>query len=283
MSTFDDNSEVEEIWTELRSGLSQALKKHVPHKQAKSKPSHPWIDYETKKLIRKRDRIHKQLKKSGDESLKQKFRELKRLVQKHLRRSYWRHVEGLISDDNTGPSTSNKKFWSFIKARRTEGTGVSPLKDVGKLITDPREQAQILNNQFCSVFSPKHTITAEEFELHCPPLLDVPDYPTCGDINITEEGVKKLLLNLNPKKACSPDGITPRLLKTVAEEIAPALTLLFRNSHNSGTLPLDWKMAYITPVFKKGEYLYKILCLSTLLVLGEVNALYQCFYKLSPS
>lgn len=124
---------------------------------------------------------------------------------------------------------------------------------MGKLITDPREQAQILNNQFCSVFSPKHTITAEEFELCCPPLLDVPDYPTCGDINITEEGVKKLLLNLNPNKACGPDGITPRLLKTVAEEMAPALTLLYRNSHNSGTLPLDWKMAYITPVFKKGE------------------------------
>ena len=76
---------------------------------------------------------------------------------------------------------------------------------------------------------------------------------SCGDINITEDGVRRLLLNLNPNKACSPDGITPRLLKMVAEELTPALTLLYRISYLSGTLPKDWKQANITPVFKKGE------------------------------
>ena len=57
MSTFNEDSEVEEIWTELKNGLSHALSEHVPHKQTKAKPSHPWVDYETKKLIRMRDRI----------------------------------------------------------------------------------------------------------------------------------------------------------------------------------------------------------------------------------
>jgi hypothetical protein len=47
-------------------------------------------------------------------------------------------------------------------------------------------------------------------------------YTDCKNINITEEGVKKLLLN----KACGPDGISPRLLKIVAEEVIPALTLI---------------------------------------------------------
>ena len=87
-----------------------------------------------------------------------------------------------------------------------------------------------------------------------------PDIPTCSDINITEEGVRKLLQNLDPNKACGPDGITPRLLKMIAEEITPALILLYRNSYNSGTLPLDWKMAYITPVFKKGERYAAVSC-----------------------
>ena len=112
---------------------------------------------------------------------------------------------------------SKKKFWSFIKAKKAEGMGVSPLKDAGKLITDPREQAQILNNQFRSVFSPRHTITAEEFELHCPPQSGLPDIPTCSDINITEEGVRKLLQNLDPNETCGPDGIKPRLFKMIAE------------------------------------------------------------------
>ena len=96
------------------------------------------------------------------------------------------------------------------------------------------------NNQFCSVFSPRDTVTAEEFKLRCPPKPDLPGYTDCKNINITEEGVKKLLLNLDPNKACGPDGISPRLLKIVAEEVTPALTLLFRNSYQTGTLPLDW-------------------------------------------
>ena len=97
--------------------------------------------------------------------------------------------------------------------------GVSPLKDAGKLVTNPKEQAQLLNNQLRSVFSPKDTITAEEFELHCPPLPGSPTYPDCDDINITEEEMKKLPLRFDPNKASGPDGITSRLLKTVAAEI----------------------------------------------------------------
>ena len=64
--------------------------------------------------------------------------------------------------------------------------------------------------------------------------------------------MKKLLLNIDPNKACGNDGITPRLLKIVAEEVTP----VFRNSYHTGTLSLDLKLAHISPVFKKGE-LYK--------------------------
>ena len=60
-------------------------------------------------------------------------------------------------------------------------------------------------------------------------------------------------LNLEPKKACGPNRITQRLLKIVAEEVTPALTLLFENSYQTGTLPVDWKLAHITSVLKKGE------------------------------
>ena len=93
MSIFNENSGIENIWTELKTDLSQALTEHVPHKQTKSKPSHPWVDYETKKLIRMRNRIRKRWKRCGNEDLKQEFKFLKRQVQKSLRRLYWKHVE----------------------------------------------------------------------------------------------------------------------------------------------------------------------------------------------
>ena len=93
------------------------------------------------------------LEKCGDEDLKQEFKLLKRQVQKDLRRLYWRHIENIISDDITNPTSSKKKFWSFIKARRTEGMGMYPLKDNGKLITNPKDKPNFSITSFvlCSV------------------------------------------------------------------------------------------------------------------------------------
>ena len=73
------------------------------------------------------------------------------------------------------------------------------------------------------------------------------------NITITVEGVKKLLLSLDPTKAPGPDSLSPRVLKEIAVELAPALTLLYQTSLNTGIVPSDWRTANVSPVFKKGE------------------------------
>ena len=74
-----------------------------------------------------------------------------------------------------------------------------------------------------------------------------------SDIFVTTKGVEKLLKNLNPNKATGPDGISPRVLKEFASEIAPILTIIFQTSLDSGIIPNDWKHANISPIYKKGE------------------------------
>ena len=71
-------------------------------------------------------------------------------------------------------------------------------------------------------------------------------------IVITEEKVKKNLLNPKSSKTPGPDGIHPRILLQTARVIAAPLTVIFRRSLETGELPNDWKLANITPVFKKG-------------------------------
>ena len=79
-------------------------------------------------------------------------------------------------------------------------------------------------------------------------------YNTMNDINITLNGVTKLLKDLNPNKESGPDELTPRILKELHEEMAPAVTYLFQKSPNLGQTPgpIDWKHAYVFPIFKKG-------------------------------
>jgi hypothetical protein len=78
-------------------------------------------------------------------------------------------------------------------------------------------------------------------------------YPSADELDITENGVLKLLTSINPNKAAWPDNIKPKLLKELATEIAPILTIIFRKSFDTGEVPSDWRNANVSPVFKKGE------------------------------
>ena len=59
-------------------------------------------------------------------------------------------------------------------------------------------------------------------------------FATMPDIQITENGVAKLLHNLNPHKAAGPDNITPRDLKDLSSEVSSILTLIFKKSYDTG-------------------------------------------------
>ena len=45
----------------------------------------------------------------------------------------------------------------------------------------------------------------------------------------------------------------PKQLKEIAEMIADPLTRIFQTSLSNREPPADWKVANITPVFKKGD------------------------------
>ena len=73
-------------------------------------------------------------------------------------------------------------------------------------------------------------------------------------IHITEEGVRRLLAGLDPRKASGPDGISARVLKELSSEIAPILTTIYQTSITTGEVPADWREAHISPIYKKGEH-----------------------------
>ena len=122
---------------------------------------------------------------------------------------------------------------------------MAPLKKNGILHADSATKAEILNKQFSSVF------TQEDLD-HIP-APSGNSFPSITNIEISAAGVAKLLQNIKPNKASGPDNIPCRLLKELASEIAPCLSLIFQQSLDTGQLPQDWKKAQIAPAFKKGN------------------------------
>ena len=50
----------------------------------------------------------------------------------------------------TGPKINPKRFWSFIKARRTDHCGVAPLNHNGSVYSDSVAKCNVLNRYFNS-------------------------------------------------------------------------------------------------------------------------------------
>ena len=84
--------------------------------------------------------------------------------------------------------------------------GVSPLKSGSQLCSDAFTKATLLSKQFSSVFTHDTPDTANI-------QLQGPQYPPLESLVVAEDGVHKLLTNLNPGKASGPDEIPKPAVK----------------------------------------------------------------------
>mgnify|MGYP001794785018 CR=1 FL=1 len=75
--------------------------------------------------------------------------------------------------------------------------------------------------------------------------------PLLTDLTLTFDEVLEAIQSLDTNKSTGPDGISARLFKETAREIAPSLTCLTNHSGWLGIYPDDKKLANIVPVYKK--------------------------------
>ena len=143
-----------------------------------------------------------------------------------------------------------KYFYSYAKRLSKCKSTVAPLRNgEGLLTNDPQEKANILQDQYKSVFS-----NPAKADLNTA-LAGVPEVSDCQlstfsfDVNDITTAIKEM----DPYSA-APDGDIPaKILCDCKESLSLPIWLLWTASLQSGIVPEDLKRQYIVPLFKKGD------------------------------
>ena len=171
-----------------------------------------------------------------------------------IRERRTRFFESLEQDIKENP----KQFWSIFKLSdkvrsvpeqmsipsnsQDTTTRVAPDR---KVVSSSVDIAEAFNQHFTSVF-------LSDTEESRPQLTPI-DGPVLEEISLSPCEIVAALYSLHDSKAPGPDGISARLLKKTAEQIALSLTLPYNQSLETGELAGAWKLANIVPIYKKGN------------------------------
>ena len=109
---------------------------------------------------------------------------------------------------------------------------------------------------------------------------------TKGDINnntifspVSSDEVRKLLQQLNPRKAIGDDKIPPALIKIAAEPLSTPLSLEISNSFKHNIFPNNAKVACVKPLDRKTENKHSISNFRSVSILNTFSKVYQKFSK----
>lgn len=240
-NTDDINAE----WKFFTEMYAKAVHECIPlrkrRKEHKRKPS--WWTNEIANCLRDKKNAHIRLKTSNNDEERAKFNDLRRKTKRLINQSK-RSVELHIANQS---KQNPKEFYRYIREKRVVTSTIGPLTDAnGEFTRDEHQMSNILNTFFASVFTMEDTST-----IPIPPT--VVNSNSLNNVNITEREVLNCIDKLKLNKSPGPDTISPRVLKEARNEFAKPLTALFNKSLQLGVIPDDWKLANVTPIFKKGS------------------------------
>ena len=215
----------------------RAVDKYVPSKMSSTRQTHPWVNTNLRRLMRRKQRAHRKARKTGKGKDWKRYKTLQKETQSTTRSAEKHFLQNVIS----GNLKQDPRDSLRMRKAGNKTTWVYPFFWMEMAIC----KADILNNQFQSVYTKE--------DMNTMPSKGPSPHPSMPRITFRTPGIAKLLHSLNPYKAVGPDCIPTHILKIASDQIAPVLTRIFQKYYDSGILPSDWKDANIVPIFKKGD------------------------------
>ncbi|KAK4826466.1 LOW QUALITY PROTEIN: hypothetical protein QYF61_009193 [Mycteria americana] len=190
-----------------------------------------WLTRELWLELRRKRRVYDLWKKGW--ATQEDYKGVARLCREKIRRA-----KAELELNLAAAVKDNKKhFFKYISSKRRAKENLQPL--TGDTVTKDEEKAEVLNAFFASVFHSRADCSRGTQPLE----LEDRDGDQNGAPIIQGEMTLTSLWGLMR---------STRVLKELAEELTKPLSIIYQQSWLTGEVPADWRLANVTPIYKKG-------------------------------
>ena len=136
-----------------------------------------------------------------------------------------------------------KVFYNYANSKKKTKETIGPLRSGTTFTSDPRCIAEILSQQYKSVFSIPH------------PNPNIYNFPTCrgkklDDVIFTTADIQMAMEEIKPYSAPGPDEIPAIVFNRYAKVLAEPVMQIWRLCLDEGIIPEGMVLAIITPIYK---------------------------------
>ena len=247
-------------WIYLKLILTHLFDKHAPQIEKKVKGRYcPWLTPGIKRLMNERDIQLRKARRTNKESDWSDYKRRKNVCNNAIRLAKNCYHKELINENVNNP----RHFWENIKKvipnNGSKITSSAPfIKDYSASDNDESQQKSKAGI-FCTFFSSvANNLKGKAIKLCNFTWKKLKSNPiqTTSKFNfrlVNKIWVENQLRLLKRSKATGPDNLPPGMLKDCSNELSGPLCYLINLTMINGTIPNEWKLAKVIPIFKYGD------------------------------
>ena len=240
-----DCADVQQYWNIFENHVINAVDKVVPIEElCPQKMKKNEIPTQIRTKLNQRIRLIKKNKTQPSLVLKNKIKSLDRTIKSFFHTNKSNKIRNkIVPGDNTS-------LWSAVKIAKNQ-----PTNSIPKNLTcnnHPIDESDA-PNCFANFFLNKVATIKNEIEINDRVYNGKNKLIVCDRFFMDKDDVKECILSLKPKKCEGFDRIPVCVLVDAVETLLPPLSTLFKMIYEQKTIPDQWKLAKIIPVFKKGN------------------------------